>query len=225
MLAVDAGNSDMAKLLLRNGANINTDTSYWGTALSIAASNDDENMTGFLIKSGADRNKQGKGGKTALMIAAMKGNIRIAEQLIQNGADANAEEKKTKYTPLDYSSGNDGMINFLKQNGASKANAAEYGKIMAEKFTGHAVQKVAAAEGSCSSPVKDSGMWMIAWKPKRLSDFAGYKVRIPENTKGSAEFFSREEGERWLNGIYAGNKMNLSFYGGPADIGTVVPVK
>ncbi|MDR1195617.1 MAG: ankyrin repeat domain-containing protein, partial [Endomicrobium sp.] len=181
-------------------------------------------MVKFLVKSGADVNKSGRNGKTPLMTSVMKGNIDIAKYLINNGAAVNAQEKKTGYTPLDYAAENDVMVNFLNQNGASKSNAKEYGAIMAEKFTATDVQAIEDSLGSCASLENIAETWMVQWTPKRIRNFLDHKVRLAENTKGVVEFLSKEEGEKWLNGVYNENKMNSSVYGRPAEAGLVVPV-
>ena len=139
----------------------------------------------------------------------------------------NAQNKKTRFTPLDYARGNAEMTNFLKQNGASASNLPEeeYGKITAERFTLFALKAVEGADGSCCAPVSDSGMWMIQWTPKRISDMLDYGVRIAENTKGFIEFASKSEARQWLEDIYKDNIMNKSFYAGASEMGRIVPVK
>jgi ankyrin repeat protein len=223
MIAADGGNIDMVKFLLSKGANIDI-AGYYGTALNLAVLKDNTDMMKFLVRSGADVNKSGKNGKTPLMNAVMKGNIDIAKYLINNGADVNARERKTGYTPLDYAAENEVMVNFLKQNGASKANAKDYGAIISEKFTATTMQSIEDALGSCASLENIAATWMVQWTPKGINNFLEHKVRILENTKGVIEFLSREEGEKWLNGVYNKNKMNSSVYGRPSEAGLIVPV-
>ncbi|MCM1322220.1 MAG: ankyrin repeat domain-containing protein [Bacteroides sp.] len=93
---------EMVKLLVENGANVNSQSSYGLTALMFASIYYKQQrehtieLIDFLISKGADMNKksydvEGLVAKTALMLAISAGNIDAILALIKNGADVNVK--------------------------------------------------------------------------------------------------------------------------------------
>ena len=82
MLAVDKGDTDITKLLIDKGANLNLQNQNGYTALMIATYKGDTNIVKKLIEKDAGINLQDEKGYTALMIAIYKGNVDIATLLI-----------------------------------------------------------------------------------------------------------------------------------------------
>ncbi|KAF7345597.1 ANK-REP-REGION domain-containing protein [Mycena venus] len=82
-------NPSIFTLLIEHGADVNTNGIY-GSALHVAARNDDHNTCRFLIRRNADVNLRGGTGNTPLYTAASLGHHGIVRLLLENGAEANA---------------------------------------------------------------------------------------------------------------------------------------
>ncbi|OKP13779.1 Ankyrin repeat and KH domain-containing protein mask [Penicillium subrubescens] len=97
-VAVNAGNVDMVKLLLRRGAKINQIEAGAGgkTASQIAAKTGNVDLLALLLEKGANVNQPAAEnmGATALQFAAMGGHIEIACRLLDHGADINAPKSR-----------------------------------------------------------------------------------------------------------------------------------
>lgn len=106
----------IAALLMKSGADINTKNSFGGTALAMAALNGHERMTEFLIKNGAELNVS-KG--FPLNGAATNGHKAVVRLLLDNGADVNIRDVDGT-TPLYGAILNhrDEIINMLLEKGA-----------------------------------------------------------------------------------------------------------
>ena len=85
--AVVTGNEDMVDVLLDNGAIVNVQSSYRGTALMHAAERGFTGIVETLIAFGADVNIQNQFGETALMIASEFGKTEVVDILIEEEAD------------------------------------------------------------------------------------------------------------------------------------------
>ncbi|XP_042628478.1 B-cell lymphoma 3 protein homolog isoform X1 [Cyprinus carpio] len=88
-LAVQNGDKTLAKILLKNGAEINAGDNKSGRSpLVHAVENNFTDMVIFLIESGCDVNAQSYSGNTALHSACGRGHIEIVRVLLKNGADS-----------------------------------------------------------------------------------------------------------------------------------------
>ncbi len=85
--AAASGDTDLAKLLMRMGVDVNVADSAGNTALMYAAGNGQVDMTAMLVESGAAVNATTPEGWTALMLAALSGYTPIVQGLIVAGAD------------------------------------------------------------------------------------------------------------------------------------------
>ena len=94
MLAVEAGNIKAVRLLLDNGAKINTKNTGGQTALMIAAKNSETELTKILLGNNAEVNINDHNGWTALMYAATNDNPDMFQFLIDQGAEINIKNKK-----------------------------------------------------------------------------------------------------------------------------------
>jgi ankyrin repeat protein len=133
--AVLMGNTDIAKLLIDAGANV--DINFEGVNLlhiaGLYAGN--KAVTELLIANGLDVNaKSIASGETKdatpLHAAAGKGNIEVAEVLINNGAELEAKLSQNKNTPLHLAVRNnqEAMVILLIAKGADVNAVTEYGE-------------------------------------------------------------------------------------------------
>ena len=79
----------MVRLLIANGADVNTKTKDVSTALMFAADRGYYDIVKVLLANGADVNVINKWGMTALMFAYLKGHYDIVIELAQRGYDIN----------------------------------------------------------------------------------------------------------------------------------------
>ncbi|KAH8813586.1 ankyrin repeat-containing domain protein [Flagelloscypha sp. PMI_526] len=125
--ATIAVETDIFKLLVEKGADLNREVGGFGTALQAAASQGHLNVVRFLVETGADVNKEGEEYGTALHAAAEGGYLDVAEFLLENGVDVNQEaghygtslHAATAYSSLH-------MVEFLIEKGADMNKEVEY---------------------------------------------------------------------------------------------------
>ena len=86
--AIQAGNHQAIRVLLKNAANARTAEADGTTPLHWAARADDLETVTLLIKAGADAKASNRYGVTPLSLAALNGNARMIEALLAAGADA-----------------------------------------------------------------------------------------------------------------------------------------
>ena len=97
MIAAENGYTDIVKLLLKHGANVNVQNNHGGikraiinygrTALIIAVENDHTEIVKLLLEHGANVNEQ------ILLIAVKNDNTEIAKLLLEYGAHVNAQDR------------------------------------------------------------------------------------------------------------------------------------
>jgi len=86
ILASSNGYKDIVKILLKNGADINTKDGAGWTPLIWAIGNQDEKMTSLLLNAKADVNIKDKSNNTPLEIALWSGETDIVKLLKKYGA-------------------------------------------------------------------------------------------------------------------------------------------
>ena len=91
MWATRKGHSEVVKILLQNGADVNAKNLYGTTALMWSARKGYPEVAEILLQSGAEVNDTNNYGSTALLWAAKYGNIEMIEVLLNNGANVNAK--------------------------------------------------------------------------------------------------------------------------------------
>ncbi|MCG8504534.1 MAG: ankyrin repeat domain-containing protein [Sphingomonadales bacterium] len=93
VVAAEAGDLELARFLVGQGANVNATTEGRGeTAVMRAAELGRDAMLRYLLENGADFDREDRGGETPLMKAAKARQEDAAEILIEAGADALLED-------------------------------------------------------------------------------------------------------------------------------------
>ncbi|NWJ10085.1 ASB3 protein, partial [Crypturellus undulatus] len=99
-LAVEKGHTDIVKLLLQHGANVNGRHTWAGwSSLHGASSEGHIEIIKILMEKGADKEYENDSGITPLFIAAQYGMLESLRMLISYGANVNCQAKD-KATPL-----------------------------------------------------------------------------------------------------------------------------
>ena len=117
--AVYLGDIDIAKLLIENGADINTQKEFGNTSLHLAVREKNFDLVKLLIEYGADVNIKNNADWTPLHWTASNGYYDVAKLLIENGADVNIKDEDG-WTPLHEAAfkGNIDIGKCLIENGA-----------------------------------------------------------------------------------------------------------
>ncbi len=112
---------ELVKLLIYNGAEINSHTDRDLTPLHWAIIKGKVKIAKFLIEKGADVKTRTKGGSTPLHAAVVRGYTEIARFLIQKGVDMNAKNHKGQ-TALDLAK-SDEIKKLLRDTGGKSGKA------------------------------------------------------------------------------------------------------
>jgi len=91
MAAAARGKTNIARALVKAGANVNARNKAGGTALVFSASGGHFETMEFLSGAGADINAADTSGKTALIAAVERGDMQIIQALLRAGVDVNRE--------------------------------------------------------------------------------------------------------------------------------------
>ena len=118
--AVYLGDIDIAKLLIENGADINTQKEFSDTPLHKAVREKNFDLVKLLIEYGADVNMQNHLGDTPLHRAVESARVDLVKLLIENGADVNIKDN-AGWTPLHMAALNGyyDVAKLLIENGAN----------------------------------------------------------------------------------------------------------
>ena len=120
IFATTKGNIKITEMLIKAGANVNTQNILGNTPLMFATQAGNINIMGMLIEAGANVNTKNNEGTTPLIFAAEKGNIEIMNLLIEAGADVNTQNNRGT-TPLIFATkaGNIKIMDMLVTAGAN----------------------------------------------------------------------------------------------------------
>lgn len=114
-----SGSTEIVKLLLDSGAEVNLRDNYGDDALMYAAGGGHVDVMSLLLERGADINTRGFGGLTPLMAASENGEFEAARYLIDKGAEINAKDPNGT-TALMFAAGfrHPAVIDLLLNDGA-----------------------------------------------------------------------------------------------------------
>jgi len=119
-LAAQRGHAEVVKVLLKHGANANTSYTF-GSPIHAAARANDADIVALLLENGTNPDLMaGDFDQSPIHEAAARGAFEAAELLIEYGADVNFRNNKGR--PAIHAaamSGNQGMVNFLRELGAA----------------------------------------------------------------------------------------------------------
>jgi len=117
--AVQKGDMEELKRLLKSGADVNARDRSGNTALASAALLGDEEAAKILLDHGAAVNLRGPGGATPLLLACMVGSPELMRTLLDSGAEVDARGENS-LTPLIVASqvGNKEIVRMLLAAGA-----------------------------------------------------------------------------------------------------------
>lgn len=118
--AASYGHTEIVKLLIQSGADVNARPSGRSTALMMAAWAGYTNTVRVLLNAGADVNSKDEKGDTALTEAVRKNHLEAARLLIERGANVNTRSVDSN-TPLSWARANNNseLISLLKKAGAT----------------------------------------------------------------------------------------------------------
>ncbi|KAJ7487896.1 ankyrin repeat-containing domain protein [Mycena latifolia] len=158
--------TEIVRLLLNHGADVNATGGEYGSALQAASELGHIEIVHFLLDNGADA--KAKGGKygSALQAASRSGYMEIMRLLLQNGADVNAKggEYGSALQAASLQGNTDAVLLLLENNAVINMTGGEYGSALqaASRF-GHTeivrllLEKgadVNANEGKYGSPLQ-----------------------------------------------------------------------
>ena len=129
LLCVNAGSDELAKALIKHGADVNVRNKEGRNALHMIDDDNEIKIAKLLIEKGADVNCPDSKGRTPLHHAACVGTTGIARLLIDNRAAVNCMDNDG-CTPLHLAvrEGNDEMVDLLIERGADASIINNTGK-------------------------------------------------------------------------------------------------
>lgn len=124
--AVEEGEIDTVRMLLKRGMDPNTTDPRGNSILMIAARKGDEKIVAMLIGQRANVGQRSPAGDTALLMACLNGNAPTVRRLLDGGGELNP---KQGWAPLHYAAfaGNPGIAKLLLDRGANKDAVAPNG--------------------------------------------------------------------------------------------------
>ncbi|XP_070503475.1 protein fem-1 homolog CG6966 isoform X2 [Chironomus tepperi] len=137
--AAAAGHTNIVKLLIRYGANVNSTTKTNSTPLRAACFDGHFEIVKYLVAHGADIEVANRHGHTCLMISCYKGHYKIAQYLLSLKANVNRKSVKGNSALHDCAeSGSLEILQLLLEHGATM-DVDSYGMtpLLAASVTGH----------------------------------------------------------------------------------------
>ena len=216
------GSTEVVKLLIDNGADLNHKNNFGGTALIYAAYKGDTELVKLLIDSGADQNIKDRYGQTALMLAVGNEHTETVELLIDNGADPNIKNTMGDHALLvAVNRGHTEIVELLINNKAdpsSKTNGGETALMLAARRRDTEIVKILVNSGAdINIKSYDNGTTALieaAYKGdtelvKPLID-NGADLNIKDSFGYTALMFAVREGNTEIVKLLLDNKADIS---------------
>ena len=157
--AASAGNTDMVRSFLENGANIEIKNDVGATPLIFASAKGQKEVVALLLDKGANVNAKTTTGITPLMAAASGGYPEIVKLLLAKGADVSARDQqgRTAFSMAE-AAGESQVADLLKP--AQKSSAQEQPRVASQDRSYSRQRSVdrsesAPADSESSGPMPD----------------------------------------------------------------------
>ncbi|XP_006817520.1 ankyrin repeat and KH domain-containing protein 1-like [Saccoglossus kowalevskii] len=141
MESSSAGHTDIIRLLLAHGADINAQSSTGNTPLMYTCNGGHEDAVKVLLENGANLEDVNENGHTPLMEAASAGHLGVAKILIEKGALINAHSNEFKESALTLAcyKGHLEMVKLLLEAGADHEHKTDemHTALMEAAMDGH----------------------------------------------------------------------------------------
>ncbi len=139
--AIQRGDDEQIKDLLKRGADINARDAWGMTPLLTAVEEEHERTAKLLLKRGADPNiREPASGKTALLKVVEEGQQKLAQTLLEHGADVNARDN-SGWTALMRAAdhGETDLVKLLLEKGAdpNAVSSSSFSALMRAFVNGH----------------------------------------------------------------------------------------
>jgi len=141
MEAASAGHTDIVRLLIAHGADVNAQSSTGNTPLMYACAGGHEEVVRVLLEAGANVEVHNENGHTPLMEAASAGHCGVAKILLEFGAGINTHSNEFKESALTLAcyKGHLEMVRFLLEAGADQEHKTDemHTALMEASMDGH----------------------------------------------------------------------------------------
>jgi len=141
MEAASAGHTDIVRLLIAHGADVNAQSSSGNTPLMYACAGGHEEVVRVLLEAGANVEDHNENGHTPLMEAASAGHCAVAKILLEFGAGINTHSNEFKESALTLAcyKGHLEMVRFLLEAGADQEHKTDemHTALMEASMDGH----------------------------------------------------------------------------------------
>jgi cytochrome c len=185
-IACEAGNVELAQLLIDRGADVNLPVTWQRTPLYAANMGRYAGIVKLLLDNGADPRQVAKG-QTPLHVAAEKGCLQCVVHLVEAGADVNALTSNGS-PPIHFAKlgGHEDVVAYLRGHGAGGPAIAPISARLATANTESGKEIFDGNCGAChlSAPgIKNPGrasLWGIVGRPKASESDVHYSSALKE---------------------------------------------
>ena len=205
--AAERGRTEVVKLLLEKGADVNVKQIGTGaTALIMASQGGHTEVVKLLLEKGADVNAKDNNGITALLIASSKGRTEVVKLLLGKGADVNVKTTNDGTTAMWQASqnGHTEVVKLLLEKGAD-VNAKDNNGITAllivsSKGQTEVVKLLLGKGAEVNAKTTNDGvtaLWQAAWQGHieviKLLLEKGADVNVKKTTNGATALMAAAE--------------------------------
>ena len=170
-LAVSLGSEIMTRLLMEEGADLESKDRNARTPLSWAAEKGQEALVRLLLEKGADPTSKDKSGRTALSWAAEMGHEALVSLLLEKGADPKSKGKSGQ-TLLWWAAekSNDALVSLLLEKGADPKSKDKSGQTLlwwAAEKSNDALVSLLLEKGADPKSKDKSGQTLLWWAAEK----------------------------------------------------------